>query len=64
MSFIFNIADYIYNSICNLTNNLYFYFYPNNTINPNKNEIIIPFAVSESEIYLSDNSDSETDNIK
>ena len=65
MSYILNIADYIYNSICILSNNVYNYFHPvnkvenitNNTIN---NNIKIPPAISENDLDLSDNSDDET----
>jgi len=65
MSFILNIADYFYNSICIFTNNVYNYFYPihvNINVNNNTNNTLIPPAISEEEVNLSDNSDDENDN--
>ena len=69
MSYILNIADYFYNSICIFTNNIYNYFYSNNKNNDknininnninNTNNLLIPPAISEEEINLSDNSDDE-----
>lgn len=64
MSYILNIADYIYNSICIITNNVYNFFNPTykiikiNNDDDNINNTIPPI-ISEDELNLSDNSDNE-----
>lgn len=65
MSYILNIADYLYNSICIFTNNVYNYFYPiheNIDVNNNTDNLLIPPAIYEEEVNLSDNSDDEYNN--